>query len=57
MFMLSLHDAQPDFDLIGLPTASELPALGWKLLNLEMPKENNPKKHAVQRVALEALLH
>ena len=56
-FLLSLHDAQPDFDLIGLPTASELPAVRWKLLNLEKLKADNPKKHVVQRIALEALLH
>ena len=54
-FLLSLHDAEPDFDLIGLPTALKLPAIQWKLVNLETLRENNPKKHAVQRVALKAL--
>ena len=55
-FLLSLHDAEPDFDLIGLPTAGELPAVRWKLLNLERLKTENPRKHAAQRQALEALL-
>ena len=54
-FLLSLHDAEPDFDLIRLPHAETLPAVRWKLLNLERLKRDNPSKHAVQRCALEAL--
>ena len=56
-FLLSLHDAEPDFDLIGLPHAMDLPAVRWKLLNLEKLRQHNPKKHAEQRGALEDLLH
>nr|WP_022696345.1 nucleotidyl transferase AbiEii/AbiGii toxin family protein [Euryhalocaulis caribicus] len=52
-FLLSLHDAEPDFDLIGLPQAAALPAIRWKLLNLETLKRDNPGKHAEQRQALE----
>ena len=55
-FLLSLHDAEPDFALIGLPQASFLPAIRWKLLNLQRLKGENPKKHAAQRRALEDLL-
>ncbi|MCY4295600.1 MAG: nucleotidyl transferase AbiEii/AbiGii toxin family protein [Gammaproteobacteria bacterium] len=55
-FLLSLHDAQPDFGLIGLPQASELPAVRWKLRNLAALKNNNQAKHAVQRDALKKLL-
>lgn len=54
-FLLGLHDAEPDFDLIGLPHAANLPAVRWKLLNLESLKERNPGKHAGQREALEAV--
>ncbi len=54
-FLLSLHDAEPDFGLIGLPEAAGLPAVRWKLLNLERLKKINPGKHAVQRDALEHL--
>ncbi len=57
VFLLSLHDAEPDFDPIGLPRALDLPAVRWKLLNLEKLKKHNPKKHAEQRDALEDLLH
>ena len=55
-FLLGLHDGIPDFDYINLPQAEHLPAVRWKLLNLEKLKKNNPKKHAEQRIALETLL-
>ena len=48
-FLLSLHDAEPDFNLIDLPAAVELPAVRWKLLNLRRLKKDNPDKHAAQR--------
>ena len=55
-FLISLHDAEPDFQLIGLPEAADLPAIRWKLINLEKLKQANPKKHAAQRDALKRLL-
>lgn len=54
-FLLSLHDAAPDFDLIGLPGSSSLPAVRWKLMNLEKLKRDNPEKHAAQREELKNL--
>ena len=54
-FLLSLHDAEPDFGLIGLPEAVNLPAVRWKLVNLEKLKRENPHKHAVERDELEGL--
>jgi hypothetical protein len=54
-FLLSLHDAEPDFSLIGLPQAAALPAVRWKLLNLEKLKRNDPTKHAEQRAAIEGV--
>ncbi|MEJ8570409.1 nucleotidyl transferase AbiEii/AbiGii toxin family protein [Microbaculum marinum] len=54
-FLLSLHDAEPDFDLIGLPDSSSLPAVQWKLMNLEKLKRDNPEKHAAQREELKNL--
>jgi hypothetical protein len=56
VFLLSVHDGAPDFDLIGLPTAAELPAIRWKQINIERLKTENPKKHAAQRSTLEAAL-
>ncbi len=54
-FLLSLHNAEPEFDLIDLPESALLPAVRWKLVNLEYLKRTNPKKHAAQRSALEDL--
>ena len=54
-FLLSLHDAEPDFAMIGFPQASLLPAIRWKLLNLRRLKAENPEKHLVQRRALDDL--
>lgn len=56
-FLLSLHDARPDFRLIDMPQAAELPAVRWKQLNLERLKQANPWKHRTQRDALERLFH
>lgn len=55
-FLLSLHDATPDFNAIGLPQAAELPAVRWKLQNLQRLLAENPEKHAAQREALKELL-
>lgn len=54
-FLLSLHDGTPDFDAIERPRAADLPAVGWKLINLEKLKNHNPGKHAQQRSVLEGL--
>lgn len=56
-FLLTLHDAEPDFGLIGFPKAAELPAIRWKIFNLKKIKNAYPEKHARQRRALEELLH
>lgn len=53
-FLLSVHDGAPDFDLIGLPAAAALPAIRWKLINLEKLRAANPAKFDLQRAALEA---
>ena len=54
-FLLALHGAEPDFRLIGVPEAADLPAVRWKLANLKKLKQANPRKHKVQRDALERL--
>jgi hypothetical protein len=55
-FLLSMHDAEPDFTLIDMPRAAPLPAIQWKLINLRRLKADQPDKHAEQRVALERAL-
>jgi len=54
-FLLALHDGDPDFKIIGLPQAAELPAVRWKLLNLRKLRESNQEKHALQRAAIKSL--
>lgn len=55
-FLLSLHDAQPDFGAIDRSAASDLPAVRWKCINLQKLKIENAAKHAEQRSLLKALL-
>ncbi|MBL4538048.1 MAG: nucleotidyl transferase AbiEii/AbiGii toxin family protein [Oceanicaulis sp.] len=54
-FLEGVHICEPDFDLIGLPQAADLPAVRWKLLNLAKFKADDPKRHADQLDALRAL--
>ena len=56
-FLLSLHDAEPDFRLLGLPKVADLPAVRWKVVNLTKLRDTNPTKHAAQRGALDRLFH
>jgi predicted nucleotidyltransferase component of viral defense system len=56
-FLRTLHDGAPDFEAIGRPQAAALPAVRWKLINLNKLKAENPEKHATLREQLETLLH
>ncbi|HPE30179.1 MAG TPA: nucleotidyl transferase AbiEii/AbiGii toxin family protein [Parvularculaceae bacterium] len=51
-FLLSLQSGEPDFTLIGLPQAADLPAVKWKALNLRKLLAENPEKHRAQSAAL-----
>ena len=55
-FLRGLQKGEPDFQLIELPDAANLPAVQWKLLNIEKFKRINPASHAEQTAKLEALL-
>lgn len=55
-FLLSLVAAEPEWKLLGVPHAEELPGLRWKLQNLERLRKANPKKFAEQSDALARLL-
>ena len=52
-FLLSLKDAAPDWTLLGLQGIDELPAVRWKLHNLE---RMGAEKRAAARSKLEAVL-
>jgi hypothetical protein len=55
-FLLSLHDGTPDFEVIKRQSAAELPAVRWKLFNLNKLKVENAAKHAAQQQQLAKLL-
>ena len=55
-FLLTLQDGEPDFAAIDRSQAAHLPAVQWKLLNLNKLKRDNSAKHAAQRDALVKLL-
>jgi len=44
-FLRSLQKGEPDFKMIGLPEAENLPAIRWKILNLKKLGRNMPSKH------------
>jgi hypothetical protein len=47
-FLLSLAFADPDWSLLGIPHLEHLPAIRWKLHNLEQLKKSNARKFAEQ---------
>ena len=53
----TLVSGEPDFHAIGLPSAANLPAVQWKLQNIQKLRDTNPEKHAVQCESLESLLN
>lgn len=55
-FLRSVHIVKPDFSLIGLPQAEQLPAVQWKMVNLQRLMAENPSKHRDQLNLLEEVL-
>ena len=51
-FLLGLVRAEPDWSLMSCPHLAELPAIRWKLRNLEALRSSNPAKFATQRELL-----
>ena len=44
-FLLSFESGEPDWSLFPIPVLKELPAVQWKLININKLKEQNLKKH------------
>ena len=44
-FLLSFHELKPDWSLLGTPDISNLPAISWKLMNLELLQTKQPDKY------------
>lgn len=55
-FLLSLVAAEPDWTLLDLPHLEHLPAIRWKLQNLEKLKRADPGRFAQQFETLAGLL-
>lgn len=55
-FLLSFKRGEPDWDLFPVAGLRDLPAVRWKLLNINNLKESNPRKHNELIQKLEALL-
>ncbi|HHX82685.1 MAG TPA: nucleotidyl transferase AbiEii/AbiGii toxin family protein [Pseudomonadaceae bacterium] len=53
-FLSGLVRAEPDWSLLQCPHAAELPALRWKLQNLETFRKRRPEDFAAQANALDA---
>ncbi len=45
VFLVSFKEADPIWEFFNVENASELPAVRWKLQNIERLKQENPKKH------------
>lgn len=54
-FLLSIKRGEPDWSLLPIPHLSELPALRWKLANIERLKQS-PAKHQAAVDSLRAIL-
>lgn len=55
-FLISLVNATPEWDLLGVPHVHQLPALRWKFANIEQLKNGKPAKFSEQARALVVLL-
>ncbi|TLX72342.1 nucleotidyl transferase AbiEii/AbiGii toxin family protein [Labilibacter sediminis] len=44
-FFLSFESGEPDWDLFPIPVLKDLPAIQWKLININKLKEGNLAKH------------
>ena len=56
-FLLSLVRAQPEWELLGIPHVSELPAVRWKLQNLARLQRERVEQFELQYTALAGRLH
>ena len=56
-FLISFKQGTPDWDLIDIPRLQDLPAVLWKLKNLQTMIKENPKKHLEQLHLLKLALN
>jgi hypothetical protein len=56
LFLRSFHTFRPDWNLIRPPAIRNLPAIRWKLMNLERLQTENPEKYQTLLHELDAVL-
>lgn len=44
-FLMTFHELQPDWDALGLPAVQDLPAIRWKIRNLERLCDEQPDRY------------
>jgi len=57
LFLMSFKKGNPYWELLSVPNAKELPAVRWKLQNIEVLRKKNPKKHNEMLKALNGALY
>lgn len=57
LFLMSFKKGNPDWVLLSVPNAKELPAVRWKLKNIEILRKKNSKKHDELLKALKGALY
>jgi hypothetical protein len=55
-FLLSFHHLKPSWELFNLPGIENLPAVRWKLANLEILQNKQPEKYQTMMLDLESVL-
>jgi predicted nucleotidyltransferase component of viral defense system len=55
-FLLSFHHLKPTWELLNLPGIENLPAVRWKLANLEILQNKQPEKYQTMMRDLESVL-
>lgn len=56
-FLLGLVRCEPDWSLMSCPHLLDMPAIRWKLANLQRLRETNPAKFSAQETELCRRLH
>lgn len=55
-FLRSIKALEPDWSLVPVPHAADLPGVRWRLLNLEKFRREQPQRYAAARAKLDRVL-
>jgi hypothetical protein len=57
LFLISFKEGNPIWELLNAQNVKELPAIRWKLQNIEVLRNGNPNKYKEMMNALEGALY